>query len=165
MKTKWIAALLALAALLSLCSCQTKSAADPSGYSIEAVNLMAEEGAFSEELEPLDGETAFLLYRLGDYGLEQNALTDCAVLRSAGATCEEGAVLIWQSEDQAVQAKQALEDYIQNQIDANVDYRPAEIPKLENALVSQVGNTVLMAVANDMEAVKKPVPYSFIASN
>ena len=164
MKQKLTAALLALACLFSLAACGKKDA-DPAGYTLEALDLMTKEGAFSEELEELDADTAFALYRLADWGLSREDLTDCKALRSAGATCEEGAVLLWQTEEQAVQAKEALEDYIQGQIDANVDYRPAEIPKLEGARVSQVGGTVLMVVAADMTAACKAVPYLDQAKN
>ena len=164
MKQKLIAALLALACLFSLAACGKKDA-DPAGYTLEALDLMTKEGAFSEELEELDADTAFALYRLADWGLSREDLTDCKALRSAGATCEEGAVLLWQTEEQAGQAKEALEDYIQGQIDANVDYRPTEIPKLESARVSQVGSTVLMVVADDMAAACKAVPYLDRAKN
>ena len=49
-------------------------------------------------------------------------------------------------------AAAALEDYVQGQITENENYRPAEIPKLESALVDQRGSTVLLVVANDLEA-------------
>ena len=114
-----------------------------------------EAGAFSEELEELDGDTAFMLYKLADYDLEREDLKDCAVQRSAGATCEEAAVLVFTSADKAKTAKGALEDYVQGQIEANTDYRPAEIPKLEEALVDVRGETLLLAVANDREAVEQ----------
>ena len=48
---------------------------------------------------------------------------------------------------------------------AVADYRPAEIPKLEGARVSQVGSTVLMVVAGDMAAACKAVPYLDQAKN
>ena len=59
------------------------------------------------------------------------------------------------SADKAKTAKGALEDYVQGQIEANTDYRPAEIPKLEEALVDVRGETLLLAVANDREAVEQ----------
>ena len=121
-------------------------------YSPEQVQAMADAGAFSETLEELDGDTAFALYRLTSYGLTREDLTDCAVLRSSGATCEEGAVLVFAGESQAEQGEQALTDYVQGQIDANRYYRPAELPKLEAAEVSRRGNTVLLVVAADLEA-------------
>ena len=121
---------------------------------------MAEAGAFSETLEELDADTAFsALYRLESYGLAREDLKDCAVLRSAGATCEEGTVLVLDSEAHAKDAQKALEDYVQGQIDANEDYgyRLAEVPKLKDAYIDVKGCTVLMVVANDLEAAKKAV--------
>ena len=81
------------------------------------------------------------------------------MLRSAGATCEEGAVLVLDSEAHAKDAQKALEDYVQGQIDANEDYgyRLAEVPKLKDAYIDVKGCTVLMVVANDLEAAKKAV--------
>ena len=90
MKQKLTAALLALACLFSLAACG-KNDADPAGYTLEALDLMAKEGAFSEELESLDGDTAFALYKLADYGLsreeaERRALTVCEAEKSIAAS-------------------------------------------------------------------------------
>ena len=109
-------------------------------------------GGFSEEPEGLGGDTAFTLYGLGNSGLEREDLTAAKVLRSAGATCEEGAVLVFTSGDQAQTAVQVLGDYVQKQIDSNRDYRPQELPKLESAVIQQRENTVLLLVAGDLEA-------------
>ena len=131
---------------------------DPSGGPEEKPGIAPEQplqahtGAFSEELEELDGDTAFTLYGLGNSGLEREDLTAAKVLRSAGATCEEGAVLIFTSGDQAQTAVQVLGDYVQKQIDSNRDYRPQELPKLESAVIQQRENTVLLLVAGDLEA-------------
>lgn len=151
MKRNPFVPLLILLCLFALTSCQGKTEAAPA-YDTTRLQAMVDAGAFSEELEELDGDTAFALYRLADYGLSREDLTDCAVLRSAGATCEEGAVLIWKTQDQAKQATQALADYIQGQIESNRDYRPGEIPKLEKALIDCRENTLLLAVANDYDA-------------
>lgn len=126
-------------------------------YSTGLVSAMVEAGAFSETLEELDGDTAFALYKLGDYGLAREDLTDCAVQRSAGATCEEGAVLVLADEDKAAEALEALDAYVAGQISANESYRPGEIPKLEGALTEQRGNTVLLVVANDLDAAKSVI--------
>ena len=146
---------LALAMVLSLAACSKDGNNDaPPLYGTFHVEAMAEAGAFSEELEELDAGTAFILYKLADSGLARADLKECAVRRSAGATCEEGAVLVFTSADKAQTAKGALEDYVQSQIDANTDYRPAEIPKLEGALVDIRGETLLLVVANDLDAAK-----------
>ena len=149
MRKQITSALTALLCLLALTAC---GSSQPAVYETSDVQAMADAGAFSETLEELDGETAFQLYRLSSAGLSREDLTDCAVLRSSGATCEEGAVLVFGSEDQAKTAAAALEDYVQGQITENENYRPAEIPKLESALVDQRGSTVLLVVANDLEA-------------
>lgn len=147
---------LVLALLLGLSACAKGGDNDaPPLYGTYDVAALVEAGAFSEELEELDGDTAFMLYKLADYDLEREDLKDCAVQRSAGATCEEAAVLVFTSADKAKTAKGALEDYVQGQIEANTDYRPAEIPKLEEALVDVRGETLLLAVANDREAVEQ----------
>ena len=145
---------LALAMGLSLLAgCGGKNSGE-TAYTTDQVQKMVDAGAFSEQLESLDGDTAYALYKLGDYELSREDLTDCAVLRSAGATCEEAAVLIFADSDKAEQAEKALKDYVSGQISANRDYRPNEIPKLEGALVEQKDNSVLLVVANDMDAAK-----------
>jgi len=151
-----IALALVLALGLTACGGKEENNAPPL-YGTSHVEAMVEAGAFSEDLEELDADTAFVLYKLADYGLAQEDLKECAVLRSAGATCEEGAVLVFTGADKAEKAETALKDYVQSQIDANKDYRPDEIPKLEDALVSRRGESLLLAVANDLDAAKGAV--------
>ena len=147
---KLLSLTLALALVLGLTACGGKK----ENYKTGDVQAMVKAGAFSEELEELDGDTAFALYKLADAGLERKDLKDCAVLRSAGATCEEAAVLVLSDNQKAKSAGKALFAYIDQQIAANEDYRPAEIPKLKGAYCNTWGNTVLMVVASDMDAAK-----------
>ena len=151
---KLISLSLALALALGLTACGGKA---EKTYTTKDVQAMADAGAFSEELEELDADTAFLLYKLADYGLDREKLKEATVRRSAGATCEELAVLIFDSEDSASSARDALEAYVQNQIDENTDYRPQEIPKLKSARINQREETVLFVVANDREIAQKAV--------
>ena len=146
---------MALALALSLTACGGQDKTEGERYDTTVVEAAAEAGAFSEELEELDGDTAFALYKLADYGLAREDLTDCAVLRSSGATCEEAAVLIMADSGKAAEAEKALDAYVEEQIASNTDYRPTEIPKLENAVVDCKGSTVLLLVANDMDAAEK----------
>ena len=149
----WMAGVL-LAVSLAACAGQTDSLAVWSEGHGE--DILAS-GAFSEELEELDLDTAFLLYKLEDAGLTREELTGGLCRRSAGATCEELALLIFDGEEAAESAAQALQDYLDGQIEANRDYRPAEIPKLEGAWISQRGYTLLMVVADDVDAAKQAV--------
>ena len=151
MKKFFLLTLAAAVGVLVLTGCGQSG---KTAYSTDLVERIAQAGAFSEELEELDAQTAFALYKLGDYGLTEEDLTDCAVLRSAGATCEEGAVLVLSDQDKASQAEKAVKAYVDSQIAANESYRPAEIPKLEQALVEQRENSVLLVLANDLDAAK-----------
>ena len=151
---------LALVILLGLTACGGETNDAPPLYFSGQVAKIDESGAFTAglyDLEEVDADTAFLLYRLGDRGLEREDMKECTSLRSAGATCEEAAVLVFSSADGAKTAVDALNDYIAGQINENADYRPAEIPKLENAWISRRGETVLLVVANDLDAAKKAV--------
>ena len=68
-------------------------------------------------------------------------------------------MLVLDSEDHAREAQKALEDYIQDQIEANRDYgyRLEEVPKLEDACIDVKGNTVLLVVGSDPAAAKSAV--------
>ena len=154
---KRLIALFALASLLVLSACGGGSGSSgKSSYSTDLPQKVMDAGAFSEPLDEVDGDTAFMLYHLGDAGLDREELADCKVLRSSGATCEEAAVLIfkWADGDKSSEVKSALDSYVQAQIEANQNYRPDDIPKLENAIVEQQGDSFLLIVANDAEAAK-----------
>ena len=154
---KMIALMLGIICACGLTACgEQKSEETPKAqrFELELVESMVQAGAFSEELEELDADTAFMLYKLADYGLVREDLTDAAVVRSAGATCEEGAVLLLADEEKAGAAAEAMGDYLESQIESNENYRPNEIPKLEGAVLKTQGNTLLLAVANDAAAVR-----------
>ena len=147
--------LAALMCLLALASCGGQEG--QTAWTEEQGQDILASGAFSEELEEVDLDTAFLLYGLGDAGLSREDLTGGLCRRSAGATCEELAVLIFSDEEPAKTADQAMQTYLEGQIASNTDYRPAEIPKLEGAWVEQRGNTLLLVVADNLQAAKDAV--------
>lgn len=94
----------------------------------------------------------FLLYGLEEAGLAQEQLVDASAHRSSGATCEEVALLTFADEVTAQTAANALELYVTAQIELNKDYRPGELPKLEQVFLERRGTTVLLMVANDYQA-------------
>ena len=153
---KLMALMMGIVCAIGLTACGEKAQEAPQEQKFETtlVEAAAQAGAFSEELEELDADTAFMLYKLADFGLVREDLTEAAVLRSAGATCEEGAVLIFADEAKAGAAAEAMGSYLEGQIEGNEDYRPNEIPKLEGAILKTQGNTLLMVVANDAAAVR-----------
>lgn len=147
--------LTALVCLLILPACSTEE--HPAAWTVEAGEAILDSGAFSDSLEELDLDTAWILYQLEGAGLSRSSLTDGLCRRSAGATCEELALLLFDSADSAKAAQDALKAYIDGQILSNQDYRPSEIPKLEAAWLEQRDNTLLLVVANDLELAKAAV--------
>lgn len=139
--------------LLLLAGCGADRAAD-TPFTEELTQDILDSSAFTDTLDELDGDTAWLLYGLDSSGLERQNLTDCVVFRSAGATCEELALLSFETDSQAAAALESLETYLQNQIESNESYRPQEIPKLENAFLEQRSSTVLLVVSADTDCVK-----------
>lgn len=93
-----------------------------------------------------------MLYGLEDAGIAPELLTDLRAYRSAGATCEEVAVFLFSEETAAQAALNTLQFYLDTQIQTNKDYRPAEVPKLEQALLERRDTTVLLLVATNYEA-------------
>lgn len=153
---KLMALMMAFVCVLTMTAC---GKTEGEVFTLESLDKVQQAGAFSEELEELDADTAFMLYKLADYGLSREDLTEAAVVRSAGATCEEGAVLIFSDADKAAKAAEAMGDYLESQIEANVNYRPNEIPKLEGAVLITRGKTLLMVVPNDAAAVRNLIEY------
>lgn len=149
--TRLLLAILACLLLLCACNSQEQSAA----WTVETGEKLLSSGAFSETLEELDLDTAWMLYQLEGTGLDRSSLTGGLCRRSAGATCEELSILLFDSANSAQTAKDALSGYIDGQIQANLDYRPNEIPKLEAAWIDQRENTLLLVVANDMDKAQK----------
>ena len=149
---KILGVVIALVCLMSLISCGGKQTT--AAYTKEQAQKLLDGSVFSEQLEDLDLDTAWSLYQLEGAGVSRDQLTDGVVHRSSGGTCEELALLIFQDEEAAESAKTALQAYLQSQIEENENYRPAEIPKLEDAFLQQADNTVLMVVSTDTQAVK-----------
>ena len=143
--------MLAAMLVIALTACGNAAEEQNRGFETGDVQVLVEGGVFSEELEELDADVAFALYHLGDYGLEREVLVEAAVVRSAGATCEEAAVLIFADENAAERAEDALEDYLKGQIESTANYRPNEIPKLENAILEKQTKSVVLVIAQNTE--------------
>ncbi len=147
--------MMAMVLVVSLTACgksQSSSEETLEPFGAATLDALVEAGVFSEELEELDADMAFALYGLAGYGLEREGLKDAVVLRSAGATCEEAAVLTFENEEQTDIALAAFKDYQESQIESNQSYRPQEIPKLENAVLMVRKTAILFLVAADLDA-------------
>ena len=148
---KRLTALLCAAVLCLLCACGGTSRP----FSTDLVDEILESKTFSEPLEPLDREIACFIYQLDP---EQSNLTDLKAYRSSGATCEEVAVLIFETEDDASAAMSSLESYLAARLEDCRDYMPDQAVKLENATLAQHTNTVLLLVPGNWMAAEEFTP-------
>lgn len=143
---KWKICSLALALGLSLTACGGGEAETQQSYDPEvATQALLDSGAFSEQLESIDAGMA-----QNYFGLDA-APEEAAVYGSTGATAETAAVLVFDSEETASAAADNLEVWIEDQKAACEGYLPAEIPKLDGAILDQAGNSVVLVVAGDYD--------------
>lgn len=150
--TKLLCLAAALCLLLGACSAPADSgsaAFDPEA----ATQAVLDSGAFSVELTELD---AALLYDFSGYGLDSSTLT-ASKAYSASGFAEQVSVTVWKDEASAQAAVDMFKTYLEDMAATYKDYAPAEVPKLENAVLEQRGTSVLLAVANDAGAAKTAV--------
>ena len=145
----------ALAGLLLLavcagCSKKEEGEAKTSFPPEETVQALLDSGAFSEPLEELDPALLF--------HLEGEDYAGSVLYFSTGATSEAAAVIAAKDADQASAVKETLSAWVDAQIEATRNYQPAEVEKLEHAILEVRGNTVLLAVAADWEKAEAAVP-------
>lgn len=135
--------ILAAALLLSLCACGKKP--PPFDPDTDAGALL-DAGCFSEELIELPSELA-----CATYGIDAATVTESAFYCSAGTTAEELAILVLRDADAARAALKQLQYRVEDRTEDMRNYLPAEVPKLEQAIVSLRGSSVLLLVANDYD--------------
>lgn len=142
----------ALCLLLGACSSPAESGSTP--FDPEAATqAVLDSGAFSVELTELD---AALLYDFSGYGLDTSALT-ASKAYSASGFAEQVSVTVWTDEAAAQAAVDMFRTYLEDMAATYKDYAPAEVPKLENAVLEQRGSSVLLAVVNDADAAQAAV--------
>ena len=150
--TKLLCLAAALCLLLGACSSPAESGSTP--FDPEAATqAVLDSGAFSVELTELD---AALLYDFSGYGLDSSALA-ASKAYSASGFAEQVSVTVWKDEAAAQAAVDMFKTYLEDMAATYKDYAPAEVPKLENAVLEQRGSSVLLAVANDAGAAKTAV--------
>lgn len=145
MLRKLLPAALALILLLSACGGTPAQEYDPG----ETAQALLDSAAFSEALEALELDFLPDVYGVG------GTVSDGVIYASTGATAEEIVVLKMAAKADADQALAQLQKRVEDQKAACEGYLPLELPKLDKAIVKQVGSSVLLVVANDGEAAQK----------
>lgn len=149
-KTVLILLLLCLALCLCACGQPAEAAKDP--YDGDDVTALLNAGLFSETPEELDDDIACELL-----GVDPALVSDCQVYLPTSTNAEALALLVLNDAGDAEGVKSACETWIADQIESYKDYAPTHVPKLEGAVVSVRGNTVLLVVGNDPAAAKTAV--------
>lgn len=145
---------LAALMLLACAGCGSEPEKTAAFSAEETTRALLDSGAYSETLEELETDIAVMMFWLsGDAAQYEGS----KVYYSTGATCEAAAVICVQDETLVPEVEQALNDWVQSQIEAEKDYRPAEVPKLENAIIEARGNSVLLVVAADGEKASEAI--------
>lgn len=138
-----------LCCLLLLSGCGTaEPEKEPSFPATVTTQALLDSGAFSEQLEELELEIAVMMFWLDG---ETADYEGSKVYYSTGATSEVAAVIALRDAGQAETVETALNNWVESQIEAERNYRPAEVEKLEHAIVEARGSSVLLAVAADWE--------------
>lgn len=99
---------------------------------------------FADELAEVDDDIAYEIY-----GIDENAVKDISVYMSTGATAEEIAVFTVGDDEGALLVSAAMSARIEQQKSGFENYVPEEIPKLENAVITEIDSAVIMIVCND----------------
>ena len=128
---------LALAVLLAACSASGRA------YTTADAQALIDAGAFDGEMEQVDEYTVALLY-----GIEEESITDCAsyMAINSSVSADEVTVLVLADEGAAQAAETACQERVEDQIASYRTYGPDQVPRLEEAVISRRGNTVLLAV-------------------
>lgn len=149
---KMICGALACALLLAACAGCGKTGKESSFQPERTVRALLDSGAFSETLEELDPMLLFPLSG-GEAAYEGSVL-----YYSTGATSETAAVICVDGAGQTAAVEEVLRAWVESQIEAERNYRPAEVEKLEHAVLETRGNTVLLVVAADWEKAAGAIP-------
>ena len=136
---------LALALALLMTACAGGQNDSQPLYTTGDVQRLLDAGAFSGEMEALDSYAVSMLY-----SMDEADIAECAsyMAINTSVSADEVTVLVLASEDAAAAAVEACQKRVEKQIDSYQTYCPDQVPRLEDAVILQRGNTVLFAVGD-----------------
>lgn len=137
---KILIAVLAAVLLLSGCS------ANKEPYSTALADELLGSGAFEgSEMAPLSLDVATMLFNINPTSIKDGVYY-LAVNTSVSA--DELLILVLANEQAAIEVEKNCQEHLDAQIATCKDYCPQAVPRLEKALLSRRGNTILMVVGN-----------------
>ncbi len=147
-----MAAVLAAGLLLGGCGAQGTSAKEVDVESLAGEIVQAV--SFDDTLEEIDDSMISMMYDISGY-------KEAVLYKGSGATAEEVALFQMESDADAKNALEEAKAHIQSQIDAYESYMPAEVSRLEDAVVRRDGVYVSVVVSADPEAAEKLLGEAF----
>lgn len=131
--------------ILTFCSCGGST--QNTEIDINALGAyVAQNGSFSENLEPVGSHAVLMSFNLEDSGVEAvEYATSSAVSEIFAAFKGDDVVLI----------QNAVQDKIDYLKESYASYGPAEVPKIESAVVITRGNCVIFCISADNTQAKK----------
>lgn len=151
MKRLFFPVTLILLLSLLLAACGGNGGIQPLPGSEQLSRLLVDAGVFSDELEPVDADIAAYLYGLTETeGVELHSW-----LSSSGGTAEEFSLFICQDDAALKAARESVNARLEFQKRTYGDYAPAEVPKLEGAVIRVRDKVLALCVSADSEKAAK----------
>jgi predicted small lipoprotein YifL len=142
-----LTALLLVFLLLAACGGSGKQ---PLPAAEDLAKKLMDAGVFSEDLEAADGDIAAYLYGLADTaGVELHSWL------SSGATAEEFTLFTCQDDAVLQEVRKSVDARLEMQKSTFSNYVPAEVPKLEKAVVRVRDKVLVVCVAADGDKAAK----------
>lgn len=102
--------------------------------------------------EPLEKSSAEALYSL--FGIDSSLCTDAAFYAGSGATADEIAVISCVDSNAANTVLDAVNSHLKYLEDGYSSYGPDQVPKIQSAAVITLGNSIVMCICENPDAVK-----------
>lgn len=149
--TKKIICLLIFAlTALSLCSCG-KGEAKAAEKNIDALaDALISKLEFDIIPEEIDGEVA-----LSDYSIDESIVSEVRYFRVGSAVADEIAIFKVNNANDIPTIENAVSERIKYLKDGFSDYKPSEVPKIENAYTKAIGNVVILCICKDTAQVEQ----------
>ena len=141
MRKRMILPMLLLAAALLLCGCGGRAY-----YTVDEVEMLVDAGAFpgSDMVKAEDGILPAL------YGIDAETALQCVGYLAANTSdsADEVAVFIMKDKEAAAAAEEACRRRVEEQLAVYRTRCPEAVPRLEDAYIHRLENTVLLAVGD-----------------
>ena len=153
MKKGSVCIVMAVLMLAGLAGCG-KKAADVDAQAL--ADSLKSEIVYKDELAPIDLETAQMFYNFGDANI-----TEAVFYESSGATAEEIVVIKCAGDADAGMAEDSLKKRVEEQKESYTDYVPAELEKLNAAVVYREGNCAVLSVSDEPDKAREIIAKYF----